>query len=168
MTPKHLGICDEVKSLLYGSLAGCTPGQILEDWQLQSGTYLSTGAKRQVLEKIERDCYPNRTSQNMNKPLSYYLTGSAADRLAGEYGEFLEHLTKGEKLAMINVLSGVLHELEINPLESYSTAEYLDSQGVALPISPAFRETLTQLDEYDFDTIATVLMVLAIAVTEQR
>ena len=106
----------------------------------------------------------------MNKPLHYYLTGSAADRLADEYGEFLEHMTKDQKLLMLSILSGVLYYMEINPCEEYSIDEHIQAQPAPIKesIGDAFYGTMTQLDECESSWIAMLAMVLAVAVTEQR
>jgi hypothetical protein len=104
----------------------------------------------------------------MNKPVTYYLSNRVANPLADQYGEHLEHMPKNEKLLLINILSGVLHELETNPLENFSTAEYIHEQGIPDKAVGGLRETLTQFDQYDASTIEAVVMVLAIAVTEQR
>lgn len=103
----------------------------------------------------------------MNKPLTYYLPNRVANPLADGFGEHLEHMPKNEKLLLINILSGVLHELETNPLEAFSTAEYIHEQGIPDATVGGLRGTLAQFDEYDFDTVEAVVLVLAIAVTEE-
>lgn len=104
----------------------------------------------------------------MNKPIAYYLPTRVANPLADGFGEHLEHMPKNEKLLLINILSGVLHELESNPVEECSALQYISDQNIHTDDVGAFKPLLRRFDEYDFDTIAAIVMVLAIAVTEQR
>jgi hypothetical protein len=104
----------------------------------------------------------------MNKPITYWLPNRVAAPLADEYGEVLEHMPKNEKLLLINILSGVLHELETNPCEEFTAEEYIHEQGIPDETVGGLKATLTQFDQYDASTIEAVVMVLAIAVTEQR
>lgn len=103
------------------------------------------------------------------KPITYWLPTRVANPLADEFGDYLEHMPKNLKLLAINVLSGVLHEMETNPCEEYSSAEYVAQMGIVpSDVTPAFQKTLDTFDQYDCDTIESLVMVLAIAVAEQR
>ena len=100
----------------------------------------------------------------LTNPIGYYLSQRVADPLADEFGDRLERMTKEIKLLLINILSGVLHELAVYPnISEYSFIEYcLDLE------MPADRRTsvmplLRQFDGYDSSTIETILMVLVLS-----
>ena len=104
------------------------------------------------------------------EPLSYYFgdRNPAINGLADQYGDRLETLNKNEKLLLINILSGVLYELASNPTDEYSIPEYLFDKGIHTDDVGELRSMLVQLDECETSTIEVLVMVLAIAVSEQR
>jgi len=100
----------------------------------------------------------------MQNHIGHYLAKNVAQPLAHEYGDRLEYMPKAEKLLLINVLSGGLHELEISPLmDEYSFVEYCHEQGVPDDLLASVLPLLQQFDEYDSKTIETILVVLAMS-----
>jgi hypothetical protein len=100
----------------------------------------------------------------MHNHIGHYLATKVAQPLAAEFGDRLERMSKTEKLLLINILSGGLHELAVYPnISEYSFIEFcLDSE------MPAARRTsvmplLRQFDGYDSSTIETILMVLVLS-----
>jgi len=86
-----------------------------------------------------------------------------AQPLASEFGDRLERMTKTEKLLLINILSGVLHELETTLVESYTTAQYISAQGIHPDVVGNLMPLLERFDEYDDNTNQTILMVLILS-----
>lgn len=103
-------------------------------------------------------------------PLSYYFgdRNPAINRLADQYGDYLERLAKDQKMLLINILSGVLYELATNPADEYSIPEYLFDKGIHADDVGDLGLMFAQLDECETSTIEALVMVLAIAVSEQR
>jgi len=97
-----------------------------------------------------------------------HLIPEIANPLAHEYGDRLEYMPKSEKLLLINVLSGGLHELEISPaMDEYSFVEYCHEQGMADDLLASIRlPLLQQFDEYDSKTVETILLVLAMSLQQ--
>jgi len=104
------------------------------------------------------------------EPLSYYFgdRNPAINRLADQYGDHLERLAKDQKMLLINILSGVLYELASNPTDEYSIPEYLFDNGIHADDVGDLGLMFAQLDECETSTIEVLVMVLAIAVSEQR
>jgi len=104
------------------------------------------------------------------EPLSYYFgdRNPAINRLADQYGDHLERLAKDQKMLLINILSGVLYELASNPTDEYSIPEYLFDNGIHADDVGELGLMFAQLDECETSTIEVLVLVLAIAVSEQR
>jgi len=86
--------------------------------------------------------------------------------LAAEFGDRLERMSKTEKLLLINILSGVLHELETTLVESYTTAQYISAQGIHPDVVGNLMPLLERFDEYDDSTNQTILMVLILSMKD--
>jgi hypothetical protein len=99
----------------------------------------------------------------MYNHLGFYLATKVAQPLAAEFGDRLERMSKPEKLLLINILSGVLHELEATLMESYSAAEYIHEQGIHPDVVGNLTPLLERFDEYDSSTNQTILMVLVLS-----
>ena len=99
----------------------------------------------------------------MHNHIGHYLALKVAQPLAAEFGDRLERMSKTEKLLLINILSGVLHELESIRVESYSAAEYIHEQGIHPDVVGNLMPLLERFDEYDSSTNQTIVMVLALS-----
>jgi len=98
--------------------------------------------------------------------LGFYLSQRIAQPLADEFGDRLERMTKAEKLLLINILSGVLHELETTLVESYTAAEYIFMQGINLDVVGNLMPLLERFDEHDSSTNQTIVMVLGLSLQD--
>jgi len=89
---------------------------------------------------------------------------NVAQPLAAEFGDRLERMSKTEKLLLIKILSGGLHELEIYPnIEEYSFVEYVKDSEMGSDCLAPVMTLLQQFDEYDSKTVETILMVLILS-----
>ena len=102
----------------------------------------------------------------MYNHIGFYLALKVAQPLAAEFGDRLERMTKTEKLLLINILSGVLHELETTLVESYTTAQYIHAQGIHPDVVGNLMPLLERFDEYDDSTNQTILMVLILSMKD--
>ena len=102
----------------------------------------------------------------MYNHIGFYLALKVAQPLAAEFGDRLERMTKTEKLLLINILSGVLHELETTLVESYTTAQYISAQGIHPDVVGNLMPLLERFDEYDDSTNQTILMVLILSMKD--
>jgi|GEM_PF-1288581 len=100
----------------------------------------------------------------MHNHIGFYLATKVAQPLAAEFGDRLERMSKTEKLLLIHILSGGLHELEVYPsITEYSFVEYVkDSEMTGDCLAPVM-PLLQQFDDYDSSTIETILMVLVLS-----
>ena len=103
----------------------------------------------------------------MHNDIGYYLDKNVTQYLARQFGYRLEDMPKAEKLLLIKILSGGLHELEIYPnIEEYSFLEYVQDSEMGsdrlTPVMPLLR----QFDEYDSKTVETILVVLAMSLQQ--
>jgi len=103
----------------------------------------------------------------MHNHIGHYLALNVAQPLARQFGDRLEFMPKAEKLLLIHILSGGLHELEIYPnIEEYSFVEYVQDSEMGsdrlAPVMPLLR----QFDEYDAKTVETILLVLAMSLQQ--
>jgi len=103
----------------------------------------------------------------MQNPIGYYLSERVANPLADEYGDRLERMTKAEKLLLISILAGGLHELECHPgIEEYSFLEYCQDSEMPADLIASVNPLLQQFDEYDSSTVETILLVLAMSMQQ--
>jgi len=99
----------------------------------------------------------------MKNLVGLHLPQRVAQPLATEFGHALERLSKVKKLLLINILSGILHELETTNVGSYGAAEYIHEQGIPAVVVGDLMPLLEQFDSYDSDIKQTVLTVLGLS-----
>jgi len=102
-------------------------------------------------------------------PLTYYFgdRNPAINRLADQYGDYLERLAKDQKMLLINILSGVLYELATNPADEYSIPEYLFDNGIHADDVGDLGLMFAQLDECETSTVEVLVMAIAIYAAEE-
>ena len=102
-------------------------------------------------------------------PLTFYFgdRNPAINRLADQYGDYLERLAKHRKMLLINILSGVLYELATNPTDEYSIPEYLFDNGIHADDVGDLGLMFAQLDECETSTVEVLVMAIAIYAAEE-
>jgi len=103
----------------------------------------------------------------MHNDIGHHLAKNVAQPLAHEYGDRLEYMPKAEKLLLINILSGGLHEFETCPaMHEYSFVTYCHEQGMPDDLLASVLPLLQMFDEYDSKTVETILMVLGMSLQQ--
>jgi len=100
----------------------------------------------------------------MYNHIGHYLALNVAQPLARQFGDRLEDMPKAEKLLLINVLSGGLHELETCPaLNDYSFIQFCRDEDMPEDLLADVLPLLQMFDQHDSQTIEKILMVLVLS-----